>query len=104
MDAPNPSAQPTFASKTPLHIGAVALAVRDLERMRAYYRDLLWLTEIEAGQVGGDGLQVIGDGLRVGAGAVAQVGPVGVEMGGGQARERGAIAQLRQELTRAGES
>ena len=49
MDAPNPSAQPTFASKTPLHIGAVALAVRDLERMRTYYRDLLGLTEIDRG-------------------------------------------------------
>ncbi len=41
MDATNPSAVPTFASRTPLHIGAVALRVRDLDRLTAYYRDAL---------------------------------------------------------------
>jgi catechol 2,3-dioxygenase len=41
MDAPNPSAIPTFASRTPLHVGAVALKVRDLDRLTAYYRDAL---------------------------------------------------------------
>ena len=35
MDAPNPSATPTFASRTPLHVGAVALKVRDLDRLTA---------------------------------------------------------------------
>ena len=48
MDATNPSASasasPTFASRTPLHIGAVGLIVRDLDRLTAYYRDLLGLT------------------------------------------------------------
>ena len=29
MDAPNPSALPTFASRTPLHIGAIGLKVRE---------------------------------------------------------------------------
>src|SRR5258705_10075825 len=41
MDAANPSATPTFASRTPLHIGAIALAVRDLDRLTAFYRDVL---------------------------------------------------------------
>jgi catechol 2,3-dioxygenase len=44
MDAPNPSAIPTAASRAPLHIGAVGLTVRDLDRVAAYYRDLLGLT------------------------------------------------------------
>jgi catechol 2,3-dioxygenase len=43
MDAPNPSAFPTAASRAPLHIGAVGLAVRDLDRLTAYYRDMLGL-------------------------------------------------------------
>lgn len=47
MDAPNPSARPTFASSTPLHIGAVGLTVRDLDRMARYYGDLLGLTELQ---------------------------------------------------------
>jgi catechol 2,3-dioxygenase len=46
MDAPNPSAQPTFASRAPLHIGAVALKVRDLGRLTAYYQSLLGLSVI----------------------------------------------------------
>lgn len=44
MDALNPSAIPTAASRTPLHIGAVGMIVRDLDRLTAYYRDLLGLT------------------------------------------------------------
>jgi catechol 2,3-dioxygenase len=44
MDAPNPSALPTSASRAPIHIGAVGLTVRDLPRLIAYYRDLLGLT------------------------------------------------------------
>jgi catechol 2,3-dioxygenase len=44
MDATNPSASPTFASRTPLHIGMVGLTVRDLDRLTTYYRDLLGLT------------------------------------------------------------
>src|ERR1043166_7343155 len=47
MDAPNPSATPTFASRTPLHIGAVGLIARDLDRLTNYYRDLLGLTVIK---------------------------------------------------------
>src|SRR5256886_6457240 len=41
MDAPNPSAIPTFASPTPLHIGAIGLKVRDLDRLTNFYRDVL---------------------------------------------------------------
>jgi catechol 2,3-dioxygenase len=48
MDAPNPSATPTFASRTPLHIGAIALKVRDLDRVSAFYRDGLGLEVIES--------------------------------------------------------
>jgi catechol 2,3-dioxygenase len=44
MDAPNPSAIPTAASRAPVHIGAVGMGVRDLDRVTAYYRDLLGLT------------------------------------------------------------
>jgi catechol 2,3-dioxygenase len=47
MDAPNPSATPTFASRTPLHIGAVGLIARDLDRLTNYYRDLLGLAVIK---------------------------------------------------------
>ena len=43
MDAPSPSATPTYASRTPLHVGAVALKVRDLDRLAAYYRHVLGL-------------------------------------------------------------
>jgi catechol 2,3-dioxygenase len=47
MDAANPSATPTFASRTPLHIGAVGLVARDLDRLTEFYRDLLALTVLE---------------------------------------------------------
>jgi catechol 2,3-dioxygenase len=44
MDVPNPSAIPTAASRAPVHIGAVGMMVRDLDRVTAYYRDMLGLT------------------------------------------------------------
>jgi catechol 2,3-dioxygenase len=44
MDASNPCSLPTAANRAPLHIGAVGLIVRDLDRLAAYYRDLLGLT------------------------------------------------------------
>src|SRR2546430_2456859 len=47
MDAPNPSAIPTFASPTPLHIGAIGLKVRDLDRLTNFYRDVLGLAVID---------------------------------------------------------
>jgi catechol 2,3-dioxygenase len=53
MDASNQSAapsfvsEPTFASHTPLHIGAVGLVARDLDRLSAFYRDLLGLSVLE---------------------------------------------------------
>ena len=47
MDAPNPSATPTFANRTPLHIGAIGLIARDINLLTDYYRDLLGLTELE---------------------------------------------------------
>ena len=61
MDAPNPSAAPTFASRTPLHIGAVGMTVRDLDRLTAYYRDMLGLTVLERTK----------DTARLGAGGIA---------------------------------
>ena len=63
MDAPNPSATPTFASRTPLHIAAVGLIVRDLDRLTTFYRDAL-------------GLSVLGDsdnGATLGTGGVPLV-------------------------------
>jgi catechol 2,3-dioxygenase len=47
MDAPNPSALPAPALRTPLHIGAVGLRVRDLDRVLGFYRDVIGLSEIE---------------------------------------------------------
>ena len=47
MDAPNPSATPTFASRTPLHVGAIGLKVRDLDRMTSFYRDVLGLAVLD---------------------------------------------------------
>src|SRR5437667_12366506 len=44
MDAPNPSALPTFANRTPLRVGSVGLVARDLDRLTDFYRDLLGLT------------------------------------------------------------
>jgi catechol 2,3-dioxygenase len=49
MDAPNPSATPTFASRTPLHIGAIGLKVRDLAHLAGFYRDALGLAVLERG-------------------------------------------------------
>jgi catechol 2,3-dioxygenase len=49
MDAPNPSATPTFASRTPLHIGAIGLKVRDLAHLTGFYRDALGLAVLEHG-------------------------------------------------------
>jgi catechol 2,3-dioxygenase len=43
MDAPNPSAIPAAATRAPIHIGAVGMVVRDLDRLTAYYRDVLGL-------------------------------------------------------------
>ena len=60
MDAPNPSALPTFASRTPLHIGAISLKVRDLEALVAFYRDALGLSVVRTGE----------DGAALGAGGV----------------------------------
>jgi catechol 2,3-dioxygenase len=52
MDAPNPSATPTHASRTPLRIGAIGLIARDLDLLANYYRDLLGLTMLcRTGQV-----------------------------------------------------
>lgn len=44
MDAPNPSALPTFANRTPLRIGSVGLAARDLDKLANFYQGLLGLT------------------------------------------------------------
>lgn len=47
MDATNPSATPTFASRTPLHIGAIGLIARDLNRLADFYCNLLGLAVLE---------------------------------------------------------
>ncbi len=52
MDAANPSATPTAASRTPLHVGAVGLIVRNLDLMSAYYRQMLGLAELERSKSG----------------------------------------------------
>src|SRR5690349_3323291 len=44
MDAPNPSALPTFANRTPLRIGSVGLIARDLDKLAGFYQGLLGLT------------------------------------------------------------
>src|SRR5262245_2836147 len=63
MDAPNPSATPTFASRTPLHVGAIGLKVRDLDRLTSFYRDALGLAVLDRRQ----------DGAILGAGGVPLV-------------------------------
>lgn len=45
--AASASDRPTFANTTVIHVGDVGLRVRDLERMSAYYRDLLGLAVLE---------------------------------------------------------
>ncbi len=47
MDAPNPSASPTFANTTPLRVGAVALKARDLSRLADFYTDAIGLAVID---------------------------------------------------------
>jgi catechol 2,3-dioxygenase len=47
MDASNPSTVPTFASRTPLHVGAVGLLVRDLEGVTQFYRDVIGLAVLD---------------------------------------------------------
>ena len=47
MDATDPSANPTFANRTPLRIGAVGLVARDLDRLAGYYQSLLGLTVLD---------------------------------------------------------
>ena len=44
---PTPPPRPTFASRTPLHIGAVGLIARDLDLLAGYYQNLLGLTVLE---------------------------------------------------------
>jgi catechol 2,3-dioxygenase len=43
MDAPNPSAIPGLATRAPMHIGAVGLKARDLNRLVSFYRDAIGL-------------------------------------------------------------
>ena len=62
MDAPNPSATPTFASRTPLHIGAIALKVRDLDRVAAFYRDVLGLAVLDQATDGATDCTILGAG------------------------------------------
>ncbi len=58
MDAPNPSSVPPFATRAPLHIGAVGLSVADLDRTAAYYRDVIGLKLIDRT----DGVATLGAG------------------------------------------
>src|SRR5258708_37926284 len=63
MDAPNPSSIPTFANRTPLHIGAVGLKVRDIEAVSRFYRDVLGLGVLDRGNdrtaLGAGGMPVV---------------------------------------------
>lgn len=43
MDVRNPSAETTMASRTPLRIGCLGLAVHDIERCVAFYREAIGL-------------------------------------------------------------
>jgi catechol 2,3-dioxygenase len=52
MDATAPLARPPPATGTPLCIGAVALVVRDLDRVADFYRDAVGLTVLECGGKG----------------------------------------------------
>jgi catechol 2,3-dioxygenase len=52
MNAANPSAHPTPASRTPLHVIGVGLVVRDLERVLAFYRDAIGLTVLTRSEDG----------------------------------------------------
>lgn len=61
MDAPNPSARPGLASDAPLHIGAVGLRVRDLDRVLDFYRNVLGLAVLD----------YTDRGARLGAGGVS---------------------------------
>jgi catechol 2,3-dioxygenase len=47
MDARNPSLIPTAASRAPLHIGAIGLVARDIDRLTDFYQSLLGLTVLE---------------------------------------------------------
>jgi catechol 2,3-dioxygenase len=49
MTALHTSSQPTFANRTPLRIGAFALAVRDLQATGDFYRRMIGLEEIGRG-------------------------------------------------------
>jgi catechol 2,3-dioxygenase len=49
MDAPDPSTRPGLASRAPVHIGAVGLRVRDIDRMLDFYRRALGLTVLDRG-------------------------------------------------------
>jgi len=59
MDAIDPSLMPTFASRTPLHIGGVGMIARDLDRMVAFYRDVIGLSVLK--QTSGNALLGVGD-------------------------------------------
>ena len=47
MDAQNPSASPTYANRTPLRIGTVALKARDLSRLTDFYNQAIGLAVID---------------------------------------------------------
>jgi catechol 2,3-dioxygenase len=47
MDAQNPSATVTFASRTPLRIGAVGLKARDLSRLTDFYANAIGLQVLD---------------------------------------------------------
>jgi len=91
MDAPNPSALPTFASRTPLHIGAISLKVRDLETLVAFYRDALGLSVVGTGE----------HGAALGAGA-RDPDRAGLALLTLEAADGAAFLALKQRLTSAG--
>ena len=63
MDATNPSAHPTMASRAPLRVGRYALAVRDLDRLIDFYRDSVGLAVLDrsaqGARLGTDGVVLL---------------------------------------------
>src|SRR5260370_20157110 len=63
MDAPNPSGIPTYANRTPLHIGAVGLKVHDIEAVSRFYPEVLGLAVLDRGNdrtaLGAGGVPVV---------------------------------------------
>jgi catechol 2,3-dioxygenase len=63
MDAQNPSVFPNLATRAPLHVGAYALSVRDLDGLTQFYREVVGLDVMDKGArkavLGNDGVALL---------------------------------------------